>query len=279
MMFLKAVTPGALITEPYTLFWLKTRGVTTAKGTAIVWVNDFIWHTICVFIAIPSFIIFCIWGPNLFKISGAAGIGVFVLVCIGFSLDVGMFAFFIFMGSSKHFHYFLSRCFNTVKKWLHLKYHTKSQTQHTYIEKAILQKEAKILLTDWKSTGISLLIYGAGQILLYSLLFCALQVTCSDVNKYFSYGHVFNTSNIVTMANRYLPIPGGEGITQWELNELLKVKAYSTEVIPPNEAITNGIFTWRFFSSYLTGAVGLIGFVIVTVKYSIKIKRHNTIIK
>jgi uncharacterized membrane protein YbhN (UPF0104 family) len=34
--FLSAISPSILLTEPYTMFWLRTRGITTAQATALV---------------------------------------------------------------------------------------------------------------------------------------------------------------------------------------------------------------------------------------------------
>jgi hypothetical protein len=72
----------------------------------------------------------------------------FIFICIGLGLDVLLFALYIFIGSSKHFHYALSRVFNTFKRWFKMSYHTKPQTRQTYLVQATLQREAKLLLLD-----------------------------------------------------------------------------------------------------------------------------------
>jgi uncharacterized membrane protein YbhN (UPF0104 family) len=58
--FLSAVTPANFITDPYTIFWLKTQGLKTYKASAQVLVSDFIWHIGQLLITWPSFIIILI---------------------------------------------------------------------------------------------------------------------------------------------------------------------------------------------------------------------------
>ncbi|GHU30485.1 hypothetical protein FACS1894166_00210 [Bacilli bacterium] len=61
---------------------------------------------------------------------------------------------------------------------------------------------------------MTLIINGAFQIIMYTALFAATTLLDTTKATATNYGHVFNVANVVSMANRYLPIPGAEGITQ-----------------------------------------------------------------
>ncbi|GHU48693.1 hypothetical protein FACS1894218_6360 [Bacilli bacterium] len=97
-----------------------------------------------------------------------------------------------------------------------MKYHTKEQTRKTYLDDATLQREAKVLLADWKSTVLTLIVNGVFQIVMYTTLYSALCLLDTEgVNSTSNFAHIFNVANVINVANKYLPIPGGgEGLAQ-----------------------------------------------------------------
>jgi hypothetical protein len=106
------------------------------------------------FITLPAFIYFTTQFGGIIQTYPAEGTTVVILACVGVGIDVLMFAFYIFSGFSKKVHYYLSRIFNRTKQLFHMKYHTKNQTYETYIRKAVLFNNAKILLKDYKENLI-----------------------------------------------------------------------------------------------------------------------------
>jgi hypothetical protein len=92
--FLTAISPGILLTEPYNMFWLKTQGVTTAQATAIVWINEFIYHTILVFITLPAFIYLTTQFSIILSFDNKSGMIVVILASIGIGIDLLMFVFY-----------------------------------------------------------------------------------------------------------------------------------------------------------------------------------------
>jgi uncharacterized membrane protein YbhN (UPF0104 family) len=186
--------------------------------------------------------------------------GVFVLACVGFSIDCIMLLFFVVVGSSKHAHYYLSRMFNTVKKWFRLKYHTKAQTEQKYLIDGYLQQQAKEYLRDWKTCVYIIVLNGICQAAMFTELFVALQLLNGQSVDYWS---TFNVVNVVTTGNKYLPIPGGEGMVQWQLQELLKL--FGNDSI--RGSIGNGIFLWRCSTTYFGAVIGLGAFIMMVIIY------------
>jgi uncharacterized membrane protein YbhN (UPF0104 family) len=73
-----------------------------------------------------------------------------------------------------------------------------------------------------------------------------------------------------------LPIPGGEGMIQWQMLGLLPVLNPS---IQDNKAlIGNGIFMWRASTTYLPAIAGLGGAIIMIVTYAKAIIHKKKII-
>jgi hypothetical protein len=72
---------------------------------------------------------------------------------------------------------------------------------------------------------------------MFTELFVALQLLNSHPVDYWS---TFNVVNVVTTGNKYLPIPGGEGMIQWQLKELLNL--LNNDNVAIQDSIGNGIF-------------------------------------
>jgi uncharacterized membrane protein YbhN (UPF0104 family) len=182
------------------------------------------YHTILVVITLPAFIYFATQFSSIIQYSHAEGTTVVVLACVGVGIDLLMFAFYLFSGFSKKVHYYLSRMFNRAKKLMHLKYHTKAQTYETYINKAVLFNDAKLLL---KETKQNLLVAGCfilTTLSLFFMMYAALAVVNTGGKELFSFTQllkVLATVSVVTTANRYLPIPGGEGTMQLQMQIML----------------------------------------------------------
>jgi uncharacterized membrane protein YbhN (UPF0104 family) len=166
------------------------------------------------------------------------------LASAGFGIDLLMFGFYIITGFNKKFHFYLSRIFNQTKKFFKLKYHTRNQTYQTYIVQAHLHNHARVLIKNYKENLFILLYDIITIILFFSIMYASLCMTMndqrylSDLYSFSCFIKIFGIVSIVTTANRYLPIPGGEGLMQMELKVML---TYINNNFP-DKAIAESIF-------------------------------------
>lgn len=281
--FLRTVTPANFISDPYTIFWLKTHGISTSKASAITVCNDLLWETAQLFITLPSFIWIItkwqdIFGSNVSDPQN--GLIVFILMLIGITINFIALAFMIISGFSRKLHYLTSRIFNRFKKLLRLSYHTKEQTYQTYVVDAKLQKEFLIMLKFWKTTIIILLIVIINEFYLYFTIVWSLQyLACWDAAPFYinnnNWFRFFNVANVTTTANRFVPLPGGELSIEWIMQEFMS----RVGGLPKNEEaqhlINNSIMVWRCWSNYLPAIIGIFGFGSLTISQIKQYRSHN----
>lgn len=272
--FLTAVTPANFITDPYTIFWLKTHGISTSKASALTVCNDLLWEISQLLITLPSLIwIITKWsylfGSQANDVNG--GLIVFILMLIGISVNFIALAFMLITGFSRKLHYWIAQIFNRTKKILKLSYHTKQQTYQTYVIEAKLQKEFLSILKLWNTTIITLLIVMINEIYLYFTIILSLQYMSGwNANPFnintSNWLRIFNIANVTTTANRFVPLPGGELSIEWIMQELMSSKIGG---LPENDdtkhLIDNSIMIWRCWSSYFPAAIGIFGFSSLTI--------------
>jgi hypothetical protein len=204
------------------------------------------YHTILVVITLPAFIYFATQFNSIIQYDTAQGTTVVVLACVGVGIDLLMFAFYLFSGFSKKVHYYLSRMFNRTKQLMRLKYHTKAQTYETYINKAVLFNDAKLLLKNTKQNLVVAACFIISTLSLFFVMYAALALVNAGGNELFSFIQllkVIATVSVVTTANRYLPIPGGEGTMQMQMQIMLIYQhSKDADVKSWTTGIDNGIF-------------------------------------
>ncbi|MDE6477220.1 MAG: hypothetical protein K2L48_03440 [Mycoplasmoidaceae bacterium] len=76
MVFLWTITPANLVADPYSLFWIKSHGVSNSKSFVLVCSNGMICQTAQVMITIPSFIVVSMQ-YHAFVAAGTEAISVF----------------------------------------------------------------------------------------------------------------------------------------------------------------------------------------------------------
>jgi uncharacterized membrane protein YbhN (UPF0104 family) len=79
---------------------------------------------------------------------------------------------------------------------------------------------------------------------------------------------------VITTANRYLPLPGGEGTMQLQMHILLSYENKTTD-----SGVDNAIFTWRFFTAYLPAIYGIGGFCFYLSSFAKSVKNKKPIFK
>jgi hypothetical protein len=70
-------------------------------------------------------------------------------------------------GYTRHLHYWLSRIFNGIKKFLHMNYHTKDEVYQTYVIEAQLQKQFKSFINSLHPTLLIVVIVVINEIFYY----------------------------------------------------------------------------------------------------------------
>ena len=83
--FLQGVTPANFVTDPYTVFWLKTQGLPTHKASALVLSTVSIWQLVQIIVTLPSFVFICMEYSSLIESKG--GIYTFWIMVVGLLFD------------------------------------------------------------------------------------------------------------------------------------------------------------------------------------------------
>ncbi len=285
--FLRATTPP-MFSDPYFIFWLKTKGVPTSRATSVLFSNTLLWQIVQFTVTLPSFIVILVFRENL--LNNPEGLSSFIFLCAGMTIDAFSIAFMFLMNMSKNVHYGLSSVFNWIKKKLHMKYHTKAEVKMKYKDKATLKSEFIEYMKDWKSTAIILGILIFSELILYfavnwSLYFVKNYVQDGIIyNTSFSFWMTFNCANVTFTANRLNFIaPNGEGSLQFFLSTFLtRVGGFTIDqpIEDPKPivkaVVDNAILVWRIFGSYLPALFGL-GTLIALSTIQAKRYKHNKI--
>lgn len=292
--FLKAVMP-VLFSDPYTIFWLKTKGIPTSKCTSLMFSNTLLWQ-ICQFaVSFPSFVMILIFRDKI--LVGWEGYLAFSCLCIGVIIDVFCIAIMTLMCFSKRTHYALSLIFNWFKKKLHMKYHTKSQIADKYKEKATIKRDVIEFFKDWKTTIVIFVVFVINELVLYFAVAWALyfiQHASYEGVTYvvgFNLGWAFNSAVAALKANRLnFILPGQEGSIEFLLKRFLlnfggwQIDGPQPIPQPTQEALeqtvaTNSILIWRSFNNYFPAVIGMGSMIGLTtqqiVSYKNKKKNKN----
>ncbi len=258
--FLKAVTPANFIYDPYTVFWLKTQGVSTSRATSIMFSNALMWQSAVLLIHIPSFILILTRGG----LHGVDGTLLIVFMSIGLLIDIIGVLVMVLLCFSKKAHYVISLLFNWIKKKLHLKYHSKAEIIEKYQNKATLKREVIDYYKDWSTTLIILFVLVAYELIVYFTLSASMALLNNqdDIHYTFDPAYVFHSANMAFNATRIIFTPAQQGILEWSLLRMLK----SLGGISPDlgddtkHFVEQSIVLWRTFFTYIPAVLGLIAF-------------------
>jgi uncharacterized membrane protein YbhN (UPF0104 family) len=91
---------------------------------------------------------------------------------------------------------------------------------------------------------------------------------------------LFNLVNVGCTANRFFPLPGGEGTMEYILTVFFKSGLADISVGKGHvdTYINNSVMVWRTFTQYIPAAIGLFGFVTL-MGIQIKQRKKNKLIK
>lgn len=261
--FLKGVTPANFVTDPYTIFWLKTQGVSTSRATSIIFSNGLLWQAAALIIHVPSFIVVMVNADSLFaSMDMAPAVALIVLMSIGIFIDaVGVLVMFL-LCFSRRAHFVLSSIFNWFKKKLHLKYHTKAEIEEKYKTRATIKNEVISYYKHWGDTAIIVLVLAVYEVMIYFSISPGLMLVNVDGTFQFDPILAYHSSTMAFNANRLNLIPGmGVGL-EASLLGMLKALGGITggDTDSQKDFLTQGVFVWRSFFTYFPAIIGLFGF-------------------
>jgi uncharacterized membrane protein YbhN (UPF0104 family) len=127
------------------------------------------------------------------------------------------------------------------------------------------------LLFDYKKTLLTILIYTINELYLYFLVFISLKFI--NIKIEFDVFKIFNITNVVFTANKFILTPGGEMSIEYFMQGFLKDKIISGIDTTNDILIDNSILIWRTFSMYIPAILGLIMMPIIIPKTFKKIKK------
>lgn len=281
--FLMVLTPLNFVSDPYTVFWMKTKGVPISRATSILFSNTLIWQVAQIIVNIPFFTI-CAINANLLLVD-AEGTALFTMICIGVAFDIIGLVLMFLINFSKNFHYFCARVFNWFKKIFKMKYSTKEQTAEKYKKRAVMKQDFIASMKDKKTTSWILFLWVAGEVLnMFYMPFCLYFMQYFALNKSgieqivqasFNFGWTFTSSRLAVCANRINFLPGQAMGLEASLVKLLNV--YSDFKIIPSTGLTstdinnikmsvskNAVVLSKMFVTWLPAFIGLFGFIVLT---------------
>ncbi len=253
--FLTAISPANLITDPYTLFWVKSHGVNNKESYCITSVNGFICQVAQVLITVPSFCLIAARYNDFHAKDPAAEFVYWLMVC-GMIIDFFILAFFFVISFSKHFTYYLSLTFNKVKKLFHLKYHTKEEVKEKYLIRAEASKTSIEMIKRWWNTFFIFAVYLVIEVITYVFVYCSVQWIAED-NISLNFGQIFNCANVAITANKMIPLPGGQVSLDMTLKWMLQVCG-GNQI--DDKLAPNSIMVYRLFCTYIPSVLGVLSF-------------------
>lgn len=265
ILIINALTPFASGSEPYFIYWMKSRGVPIEKATSISLINAFLSMLGEFLITVPSFIFICMSYDTI--VSQSIGIAIFWLIVAGLSLDVIFIMAYLILGFSNKAHYYISILSNKILKLLKMKYLDKKEIYHKYI---IEQTFKRNFLNEIKQTKQNLLLivtFVIYTILSYISLFLAFYILAPfQLNSIEYFGLLFNVGNVAITANAFIPIPNAEFSLQICIMTLSNL--VSNNGVFNESFVSSGTGLWRIMTSYLPI---LISICITAFYYSAKI--------
>ena len=251
--FIAVITPFAIGSEPYNIFWFKSKGVAISDISAIVASNGLLNSLSQILITWPSF--FIIASDYSTFSSNSFWQAAFWLGFIGLIFDLLSFLMWGFLGYSRRVHFWVNYLLNFFKMKMKMSYLTKDEIYEKFRTNAIFKKQFVGLFKDYKTTTLIIIIGLFWNIFFYSTLLLSF-LLIQDKSVHMDYFNLFNYVNVSTTANNWVPIPGGEGTLQMLLTWFITpdINASNPSLPPDIDWTTfsnSGIFIWKFTTSYI----------------------------
>lgn len=261
LIFLQNITPANLVSDPFSIYWIKSHNVENSRAYCIVATNGLIYQMIQMLVTLPSFCFIAADYQN-YKEADATALSFYWLMVVGFALDWFILGFFFLTSFSSHFTYVLSLSFNNVKKLLHLQYHTNEEVKQKYLREQKAKKESIEMIKHWKYTIIISLIFFVGEIWTYGAMYVSLQWIAPD-NVGLPFWGIFNCANVAVTACKMFPIPGSQMALDVALKETILISGHVNNQLQPDETgplVKDSILVFRMFSAYIPTLLGIPAF-------------------
>lgn len=264
--FFKAVTPSNFVYDPYTIFWMKTQGVTTSRATSTMFSNGLLWQAVELLVHIPSYIIVMTRLNDVLATDYGTSLTWIIMMNVGIFVDVFGVLFMLLLCFSRRAHYVMSSIFNRVKKAFKMKYHTKAEIEEKYKNRAVIRQDSINYFKDWKNTLLIVLIFAAFDLIVFFTINPALFLVNNDGKYTFNAVSVFNATNMAFNANRINILPGQfVGLESCLVTFLHGIGGINGGSFGAQEQfLKQGIFVFRLFLTFFTCLIGLVGFGVLT---------------
>ncbi len=259
MSFLFCVTPANLFTDPFAIYFFKKHGLEMYKSVVLTLCCSLLWQLAQIAVTLPSFICLCLRYQELQL--DVIALGAFWAMTIGFLINIFNVFFLVFSGLNAHFQIFVSLLFNKILKFFRFKYKTKQEIINKYSYNKQMKIEFASFLKEWKISVWLFAFYCFYEIFLYINIWVSLLlITSPDV--YIDPLWSFNSGNVAITANKFIPLPGGEGSIEFFLKTILNLKDVIRNIDRKEveTIVDNGILVWRFFTAYIPAFLGIFGF-------------------
>jgi uncharacterized membrane protein YbhN (UPF0104 family) len=127
------------------------------------------------------------------------------------AIDICALLFLFIFGFSKRIHVFVSKTFNKIRKTFKLSYLTKTEIIDKYKINAVMKREFLSSLKDWKTSLSAFIILLTLSFYSYLCLYICVQMLNNDSSYVVKFMNVFSSANIANTANKFIPLPSGEG--------------------------------------------------------------------
>lgn len=244
------MTPLSLGSYPFQYFWLRNKKIDHFQVVGIITCANFINVFINALVTWPSFVYIAITQyDKIIRLEG--GSYCFYLIIVGLLLDLIATLIYFAAGFSRHIHIFFALTINRIAKFLKLKYKTRERIYYEYKQNAIVKKQFIQELKSFTDPSIIVAFTFLFIFIEYNSIFCALQLLGNNTpsGPKLTYMSVINSINVATTANNFIPIPGGEGTTQFSLKIFLKSFLQKNENY--DDILNGSITVWRFLTNYL----------------------------
>lgn len=271
-LFLTLISPANLLTDPFTLFWLKTCKLTNKQVYSILTTNAFIWQVVQIVITLPSYIYLCSQ-YSLFT-TETEDIIIFWMITIGMLIDVGIFCFFGILIFSKKITYYLSISFNYVKKIFKLKYHTKEETKKKYLIRGESVVLSINMLKDYKNSILIFVCYTFIELITYFNFMASINLLL-PLGSSTDFIHTFNVINVAATANKFIPIPGNLGSTEYTFSKLIQLFVKVDGVNVDENTANSAILLWRWANLYVPAILGIPTFIYYVIKSTYRVSTNK----
>lgn len=250
---LNVITPFSSGSEPYVIYWLKSRGLTLNEANRVTIINGFAFGIVEILITIPSFISVSL--KYELVTSTTFGTYLYWFIFAGIIINLIVLSTYIIFGFSSRMQYLLSIISNWILMKFRKKHLTKAEIHNKYITNKDFIKELIITLKDYKYIIPIFISYAFTTIYYYCTLYFSIQSLNLGVDYSKFFLEIFNSINVGITANNFIPIPGAEGTIQVTIISLSNM--LNTNLSFDQIYINNVVGFWRIMTTYFPLIISL----------------------